>query len=139
MEATWHLIQYTADMRRKEPRNVGVAVEVDGQWAVRMFAVDPLSRSVDGRALRKFGLSKEGYSAWVEYYTDMILAGRWERILRVQQRRASEFRLTVGGHMRATGSANDVATRLFADLVHRSEEHSEPRAHVLRSNVEQVF
>ncbi|QIX48903.1 MULTISPECIES: hypothetical protein [Rhodococcus] len=139
MDAAWHLIQYTADMRRKEPRNIGVAVSVDDQWAIKLFAVDQSSGRINGRALKKYGLTKDGYEAWVEYFTDMILSGRWERVLQAQRRRPSEFRLVTGGHTRAAGTARDVATRLFAELVHREEGHVEPRARVLQQRVEQTL
>lgn len=48
MDAMWHLIRYTADMRRKEPRNVGVAVSVGDAWSVKLFAVDEAG-NIDGR------------------------------------------------------------------------------------------
>ncbi|WP_327145233.1 hypothetical protein [Nocardia sp. NBC_01327] len=135
MEAIWHLIQYTSDMRRKEPRNIGVAVAVDGQWAIKLFGVDEAG-GINGRALRRYGLSKDGYASWVDYYSDMILAGRWERVVETQQRRPAEFRLVPGGYIRALGTAADVAASLFAELVQREEQHGEPRAKILRQHVE---
>jgi hypothetical protein len=135
MEVMWHLIQFTPDMRRKEPRNIGIAVLAENQWALKLVAVDEAGR-VNGRALQKFNLTKDGYSAWVEYYTDRILAGQWERIVKSQQRRPSEFRLVPGGYSREIGSARDIATKLFAELVQRDEKSIEPRAKVLRERVE---
>lgn len=138
MNAAWHLIQFTADMRRREPRNIGVAVEVDGTWAVKLFGADATG-TVDGRALRKYSLAKEAYESWVEYYRTMILSGRYEQVIRAQQRRPTEFRLLRGGYLQTTRSAYETAETLFAELVHRDEVVVEPHAKVLRRKVERVL
>ncbi|MGY2036599.1 hypothetical protein ACW9HF_15055 [Nocardia gipuzkoensis] len=135
MDAMWHLIQFTPDMRRKEPRNIGVAVAVDGQWAIKLYAVDSHGQ-INGRALRRFGLTKDGYSGWVGYYTDMILDGSWEQVIRSQRRHPTEFRLVTGGYVRSNGNAHEVAEELYAELVVREEQHSEPWAKLLRQRVE---
>ncbi|MEV0031412.1 hypothetical protein [Nocardia sp. NPDC050793] len=138
MDAMWHLIQFTPDMRRKEPRNIGVAVAVEGQWAIKLYAVDSRGQ-INGRALRRFGLTKDGYSGWVDYYTDMILEGSWEQVIRSQQRRPTEFRLITGGYVPASGNAHEVAENLYADLVAREEQHGEPWAKLLRQRVENAL
>ncbi|PEH79589.1 Uncharacterised protein [Nocardia farcinica] len=140
MNATWHLIQYTADMRRKEPRNIGVAAFVDGMWAVKFFAVDAQGQ-INGRALRRFGVSKEGYADWVEYYTYMIeYKSDPDQVLRVQQKRPSEFRMVTGGLTQVQCSANEFAEQLFVELVAGDDSPTaEPWAKLLKQRVETVL
>lgn len=138
MDAAWHLIQYTADMRRREPRNIGVAVEIDGVWAIQLVGTDD-EGVVDGRSLRRFGLTKDAYEGWAEYYRNMILSGNYPQVLRSQLKRPTEFRLLAGGYLETSRSAQDTAANLFADLVHRDEVASEPHAKALRRKVERTL
>ena len=49
----WHLIQYMPDMRRREPRNIGVAATDGEEWKVELFGVDSRTGLVNGRVLRR--------------------------------------------------------------------------------------
>ncbi|MGV9585506.1 hypothetical protein [Nocardia farcinica] len=140
MDAAWHLIQFTTNSRRKEPRNIGVATEVRGQWAIKLFAVDDAGR-IDGRALRRYGLTKDGYADWVEYYTHMLITeGDPEQVLRTQQRRPAEFRLIPGGHTQSDIGASEFAEKLYRELVITDEPAaSEPWARMLKQRVETVL
>ncbi|BBE47430.1 MULTISPECIES: hypothetical protein [Rhodococcus] len=135
MEATWHLIQYTADLRKKEPRNIGVITEVADSWAIKLFAVDDQGE-VNGRVLRRFQLSKDGYRNWVDYYRRLILAGALDTVAHNQSRRPTEFSLVQGGYINTYQSAEDLAQRLYGELVSDEGTQSEPRAKVLLRSVE---
>ncbi|PKV81044.1 hypothetical protein ATK86_5490 [Nocardia fluminea] len=140
MDAGWHLIQFTTNSRRKEPRNIGVAAEVRGQWVLKLFAVDD-SGQIDGRALRRFGLTKDSYADWVEYYTHMLtVEGNPDQVIRSQQRRPGEFRLIPGGHTTSDATAVEFADQLFRELVVTDEPTaSEPWARLLKQRVETVL
>ncbi|GAF48824.1 hypothetical protein [Rhodococcus wratislaviensis] len=138
MDAAWHLIQYTADLRRKEPRNVGVVAQVDGEWAIRMFAVDGEDQSVNGHRLRTLRLTKDGYENWVRYYHRLTESGSWDEILRHQARRPSEFTVRKGGFVSTQQSASDLVQRLYNELV-ETADHSVSRAKLLQAQVESVL
>ncbi|GAB07612.1 hypothetical protein GII30_08900 [Gordonia amarae] len=113
---TWHLIQYTADMRRREPRNVGVAATDGAGWVVRMLGVGR-SGVIDAKALRRLNLAKSDYEPWVRYYADTLGEGGIERVMASQRRRPGEFRVIPGGDDELSGSLDECAGQLFAELV----------------------
>ncbi|GGK54858.1 hypothetical protein [Nocardia camponoti] len=137
MNATWHLIQYTADMRRKEPRNIGVAVTVGDECAIKFFGVEAGGR-IDGRQLRRYGLSQDAYSDWVNYYTTMLLHHRdAARVLDSQRRRPTEFRLILAGQSTSADNACTLAERLYRELVAGEESTaSEQWSRVLKQRVD---
>lgn len=135
MDAAWHLIQYTADSRKKEPRNIGVVTQVGESWAIKMFGVDD-DGAVNGRVLRRFQLSKDGYQNWVEYYRRLVLGGAWGKVTDHQSRRPTEFCAVQGGYIKTYQSAQELAQLLYTDLV--SDESSMPESHakILQRRVE---
>ncbi len=81
--AEWHLIQFTPDLRRREPLNIGVAATDGAEWQLRLFGVDSKSAQIDGRGVKKrFHLLKDDYSPWVTYFQTMVSEGRIEQIQR---------------------------------------------------------
>lgn len=140
MDTAWHLIQFTTNPRRKEPRNIGVAADVCGKWVIKLFAVDDAGH-IDGRALRRFGLSRDAYADWVQYYTHMLtVEGDPERVLRTQQKRPAEFRLIPGGRTQSDCTATEFIDRLYRELVATDEAHaSESWARQLKQRVETVL
>ena len=130
MSIDWYLIQFTSDLRRKEPRNLGVAAESGGRWVVRFVGTDAQSNVTSGA--RRFGLTKSVYAPWVEYYSKMIVNGHLDSILTSQRRRPTEFRLLRGGVVITDDHLDDVADALFRDLVDgETRKPTEDRAKVL--------
>lgn len=138
--AEWHLIQFTQNMRRREPRNVGV-VATDGiDWRLRLFAVDPRTAAVDGRPLRRFHLLKDEYAQWATYFQVMVSEGRIDQIKESQRRRPAEFRLVTGGHTELTTTLDRFVDTLYTELVAEvTNEVAEDRATVLQSKVANVL
>ena len=123
---TWYLVQYTPDMRRREPRNVGLVATDGAGWVVRMVGVDPPGTSgagtigvgtIQAGALRRLGLTKPDYEPWVRYYTETLGEGGIERVIASQRRRPTEFRVIAGGEEELRGSHGAHADSLFAELV----------------------
>lgn len=137
-DTAWHLIQYTRDPRRKEPRNIGIAVEQSGTWALRLIGLSGL-RYVGGTELRQFGLSRDPFEEWADYYVDQIISGRMDRVIDAQRRRPTSFRVVSGGYISTTEALDAVADRLFRELVDVKERKSEDHGKVLRTKVESVF
>lgn len=137
--AEWHLVQFTADMRRREPRNVGVAVTVGEEWRLRLFAVDPKTHAVDGRALRRMQLTKDDYAAWVEYYTLMMGDGGVDRIRRSQRMRPAEFRMIVGGQTELHTDLDSFIENLFGEMVQADKTSHDDPSKELRRRVEKVL
>lgn len=138
MDAMWHLIQYIPNMRRKEPRNIGVAARVEGRWLLKLHAVDQYGR-INGRALRSYGLSKDGYEAWVRYLRARILSGELDSLFRAQRKHPAEFRIVPGGYTEIVGSPDELIAQLYADLVAREAAVSEPWTKLLRNRVERAL
>ncbi len=66
----WLLAKYMPDLRRREPRNVGVVVFADARAVMRFRGMRP-DGSVDGRAAPVAAV--EVYKGWIEYW--QYLAG----------------------------------------------------------------
>lgn len=137
--AEWHLIQFTPDMRRREPRNIGVAATDGTAWHLRLFGVDEGTNGVDGRSLRKLQLTRDDYLRWVEYYSTLIGEGQIERIRQSQRRRPTEFRLVNGGESELKESLVEFTGRLYGELVDDAPTASESHARTLQLNVERVL
>ncbi|GAA2085171.1 hypothetical protein IDH50_06835 [Aeromicrobium tamlense] len=120
--ASWFLIQFTADLARREPRNVGVVLETPQGWLTRFVAHGP--DGVDGRRLRRFRLPKNAYEEWVGYFHRNIDGGTWDRVLETSKVR--NFRALRGGEIYEDRDWNVELDRLFGEMVEtRDEESSE--------------
>lgn len=66
MTQQWLLAKYVRDLRRREPRNVGIILFTGTQVHARFLAeIDP--DNVDGRSTKWAG-STNNYRAWVHYW-----------------------------------------------------------------------
>lgn len=138
--AEWHLIQFTADMRRREPRNIGVVATLGRDTAVRLFGVHSSSGEIDGHRLRRYRLTKDDYAPWVDYYMSAFGDGGIDRIKHSQRHRPTEFRLISGGYTEVSGqSASEFADHLFAELVDDDSSTREDYSKVLRYKVDTVL
>lgn len=138
--AEWHLIQFTHDLRRREPRNIGVAATDGTDWQLRLVGVDTHSAEIDGRGLKRFHLLKDDYAPWVRYFRSMVTEGRIEQIQRSLRRRPTEFRLVAGGRTELHTPLTAFIDTLFAEMVARDRgPAAEDRATILRNRVEEVL
>lgn len=87
--ASWYLVKYMADPRRREPRNVGVLLRHRDQWLTR-FAGEQ-DGEIQARSVRSFGLDPEVYRTWVDYYRRKAAADAWEDVERLQRHRIANF------------------------------------------------
>lgn len=109
MHVTWHLVQYTRDLRRHEPRNVGVLLRSTDQWLWRFLDV--------GQA-RKLVASVEVYQTWVDYYQRKLTDAAMADIERGQAYRRGNYAVVPGGVILVEpDSYPDTLDGLFRDLV----------------------
>lgn len=119
MGATWYLLQYTADLRKHEARNMGVLVDSPEGWHMRFTALRSDGK-VDGRKLRAFHVDKHVYQSWVDYYSRRAMAGQWDEVEAYQRRRGGNFRVIKAGlHLRPEESWSVFTEVLFQELVHQ--------------------
>ncbi len=117
MPAHWYLFQYMHDLRRREPRNVGVALHADGQWHFQFFGQRG-DGSIDGRRLGARGLEKDLYEEWIRYFQRKAQEGTWEDALTLGQRRPTNFAVRPGGTILEDQSMWDVTLHtLYTELV----------------------
>lgn len=122
MHAEWFLVQLTSDLRRHEPKNVGVVLHAGDSWYLRFRGVDR-DGSVNGRLVRSLGVTKETYTSWVGYFHRKAYSGDWEQALTVSIRRPSNFGVVRGGTLlEAGGEWRFALDRLFSDLVSMPEK-----------------
>lgn len=119
MGVTWYLLQYTADLRKHEPKNMGVLVEAPDGWHMRFAGLRP-DGTLDARKLRAFQVDKGVYMSWVEYYQRRALKDRWGDVITYQQRRGGNFRVIKAGiHLKHEDNWELFTEVLFSDLVHQ--------------------
>lgn len=117
MPANWYLIQYTHDLRRHEPRNVGVAVHGSDSWHFR-FAGEDEKGIIHGKKLRARNLDRELFESWVKFYKRQAADGRWADVLNEQGRIGGNFRIAPGGiRLLDDDPWHTVADSLFHELV----------------------
>lgn len=126
MATDWYLLQYTPDLRRREPLNVGVVVDAGEDFAMRVVGMNAQG-AIDGRQVRRFsGLTADAMREWVGYYQRAITRGDWDRALTLHLRRRTPFAVVRGGTDLSNRAAREVATSLFEDLVaNRSTERKD--------------
>lgn len=118
MPANWYLFQYTADLKRHEPKNVGVALEAPYGWHFQFRGVSDATGKVDGQQLRDLKVDKDLYGAWVKYFRRKASEGEWEVAMTLQHRRPSNFSVIRGGVLLKDSAAWDMETvNLFNELV----------------------
>lgn len=139
MTADWFLIQYSAELRRHEPRNIGVVVESDGSYAMRLVGVRE-DGSVNGRQLRAFhGLSAETLKSWVHYYKSKIEADQWHVATGLHLRRLVPLSVVKGGVDLSARRVEDIADSLFVELVQPEREAATNYLRLLQDRTEAVI
>ncbi|MFC4856761.1 hypothetical protein [Actinophytocola glycyrrhizae] len=86
MNADWDVIRYLPDLKRGEPRNIGVALIVEGIARVRFFAEQEPGK-VDGRSVRTRVNDLQNYKEWIAYFRRKAASGHWEDVKRSRLRR----------------------------------------------------
>ena len=120
----WYVAKYMSDLRRREPRNVGVILSVDGRLSAR-FQGERDDGELDGRRARMVG-SLDNYRDWVHYWRTFRLAAD----LPLVRRATDNYYLERGGQQLA-GTAIDsdaFLSQLFFQLVGMREVDEFERA-----------
>ncbi len=121
MKPFWLVAKYVEDLRRREPKNVGVILFADGNVYPRFLGMRDGGR-LDRRVLRWMG-SAANYAAWVQYWTDAVACTPVEQWRDLLKRSSDDnYFLEVGGERLFGGftdrqTADDFADMLFATLV----------------------
>lgn len=93
--ATWHVIKYLPDIRRREPRNVGLVLATPDGWLTK-FVGEAEDGEIKGNRI-KGNLDLEIYKTWVEYYRRKASQQRWDDVERLQRRRRENYFAETGG------------------------------------------
>ena len=138
------LAKYIPDLRRGEPRNIGVVVWTPERVVTRFLAErENLPGDVDGRSVPGFIESVNAYKQWVGYWTKAAAAPRFQPptggvevarsdeafLQALQQSSRGNFALTEAGYSIDTipsDDLNDFAAHLYETLV-ASSAPEEPR------------
>ena len=98
MTARWYLVKYVRDMRRNEPRNIGVILEVDDKAYPRFEeSIGPSERT--------------NYAAWLNYWRHLLTQPDWRATL-ANRRPGANYYIEPGGE-RLAGQISD--PEAFAD------------------------
>jgi len=123
MAPKWFVAKYIPDMRRREPINVGVVVDLGGPRLYR-FLGQRHDGSIDGRRLRWAG-SSDNYRAWLNYWVASLQSGEQLDRLCVAHHIDSNYYLEPAGE-RLAGPEVDGET-LLDDLYSALVEESPDR------------
>ena len=75
-KCTYLLAKYIGDLRRFEPKNIGVIVLTEQSVAGRFVAERSAKLGeVDGRSIPSFVSSASSYRQWISYWRDLIQRG----------------------------------------------------------------
>lgn len=121
MSVRWLVAKYVQDLRRDEPRNVGLILQAGNEVHAR-FRGEGEGGRVDDRTLRSLSLgSLDNYKAWIEHWRSELEHLHDEPGLSalVANHPDSNYRLVFGGELVA-GEVNDVGSffeSLYESLV----------------------
>lgn len=115
----WFVAKYMPDLRRREPRNVGVILSVDGRLMARFYGERP-DGELDGRKSR-FVSSGENYRDWVHYWRTLQTADA----LPLVRRATDNYYLERGGRILigAEEHPETLLQRLYEQMVPPSDSH----------------
>lgn len=137
MSTRWHLIKYMADPRRREPRNVGLALETPDGWLLK-FLGEEKPGLINGQKIRSTHLQKDVYTSWVEYYRRKATLNRWTDVEHLNVNRPGNFFTELAGEIFETDeSANQLLKRLYAELVEEPKKLSP--SEIFHSKIRDVF
>jgi hypothetical protein len=131
MTTKWYIAKYLPDVRRGEPKNVGIVLYSQGRATAR-FIGQTDGDSIDGRSARWAG-SQENYKAWVHRWSHTASQVRTEEAFDAMRSTipGSSYYLEKGGEYLVAGShdASEVIQALFVELV--DEPRHDQRATLL--------
>lgn len=137
MRAIWLLAKHVEDLRRREPRNVGVLLFSD-QGVQGRFVGQRDDGSIDGRTLSFGGPRLDNYKAWVAFWDDAASRHKADpRALVVPPTPDASYFLEFGGEQLL--GPNDPATlldQLFRSLVTAPKE---PAKLSVKDRAEELF
>lgn len=115
--ATWHMIKYLPDVRRREPRNVGLVLETPEGWMSK-FVGEASDGAIKGNRI-KGNIDLDVYKTWVDYFRRKADGEQWEDVERLQRRRRATYFSETGGlvHNSEGKSWRAIMDSLFSELV----------------------
>ena len=140
-DARFFLIKYMVDPRRREPINVGVAVESADGWALRFLGERTDSTLQPPRWAR---LKREIYAGWIDYYRRKCQEmDGWRDIERLHARRPGNFYVGEGGYQRVEdddySGALDELFRTFVERSPASDDQRKPPVSRLDRQVDRIL
>lgn len=113
----YFIAQHMPNPMRKEPRNVGVVVEKNGQ-VLAQFVGEPEPGKWEQNRLRSFS-NANAYRLWVDHWRKLIAKGGADWPSKLLSSRSPSFALVEGGELTGTGtdSPNDLCHYLFGLIV----------------------
>jgi hypothetical protein len=136
MSTEWLVAKYMPDLKRREPRNVGVMLRV-GHRTLSRFAGERAGGGIDGRFLRGRVADVDTYRAWVNFWRHAVEdAGSLREVM--QPTGDENYAVEYGGE-RLLGSdareAEDMLDYLYATLVEELPEKEALSVAQLSENV----
>lgn len=137
--ATWFLIQYMPDLRRQEPRNVGVVLEADGRWTWRFVAQRMAGEgTINGRQLPR-DITAARMRSWVDYFIRKARDDAWDDVLRLAHGRPREMSAHLGGTIADVFDPTAEVENLFLELVTDPSREVVGPAELLRNAVDRIL
>lgn len=137
MSTKWHLIKYMADPRRREPRNVGLALETPNGWLLK-FVGEEKAGLINGQKIRSIHLQKDVYTSWVEYYRRKAVSNRWNDVEQLNVNKPGNFFTELAGEIFETDeTATALLQRLYSELVEEPKQLSPSER--FHAKIRQVF
>jgi hypothetical protein len=87
-----------SDLRRREPRNLGVLLKTPEGWLTR-FLGEGDDGEISGRKLRHVHVSTEAYKTWVDYFRRKAAADDWASVEQMQEQRTGNYTALLGGYL----------------------------------------
>lgn len=139
MGAEWLVVKFVADLRRDEPRNVGLMLDVDGQRRAR-FAAEGEDGRPDGRRVR--WTDSDNWARWVQYWRGTWIEDRYpvEDMLIGEQ--SNNFRVVRGGRLLAGDAVEDVDEffdEIWSVVGPKDQASQKPRKSEFHSKVRTLF
>lgn len=115
--ATWHMIKYLPDVRRREPRNVGLVLATPNGWLTK-FVGEAKDGAIKGNRVRG-SIDIDVYKTWVDYFRRKANSQQWEDVERLQRRRRATYYSEIGGQVSNPDNQpwQSIINSLFNDLV----------------------
>lgn len=128
--ADFFIAQYLRDPIRREPKNVGIIVGENHDWAAQFLGESAAKEELDLRKIR-WAAKPKIYQKWVRYWREEIATGGADLITRLAQANGGNYEVIRGGVVQHTqgDSAARICEKLFpvvvGDLTQANEELSD--------------